>query len=44
MSIQREANMDEIPDADEVIQECLNLDRPKSFSFTPVPALGKPIR
>lgn len=23
--------MDEIPDADEVIQECLNLDRPKSF-------------
>ncbi|WP_202916096.1 UvrD-helicase domain-containing protein [Pseudomonas putida] len=31
MSIQREANMDEIPDADEVIQECLNLDRPKSF-------------
>ncbi|UXH38397.1 UvrD-helicase domain-containing protein [Pseudomonas promysalinigenes] len=31
MSIQPEANMEEIPDADEVIQECLNLDRPKSF-------------
>ena len=31
MSIQPEANMEEIPDADEVIQDCLNLDRPKSF-------------
>jgi DNA helicase-2/ATP-dependent DNA helicase PcrA len=31
MTTQPQATLNEIPDADEVIQECLSLDRPKSF-------------
>ena len=31
MTTQPEAAMDDVPDADQVIQDCLNLDHPKSF-------------
>lgn len=31
MSRQPEAAMDDVPDADQIIQDCLNLDHPKSF-------------
>lgn len=44
MSRQPEATMDDVPDADQIIQDCLNLDHPKSFSYTPALALEKPIR
>ena len=40
MSREPEAAMDDVPDADQIIQDCLNLDHPKSFFLPHTLGLG----